>query len=96
MFADDLKVEFIDRVSIILDKTDFTESEKISSIGKLFVEFDKRNKSRQSSMYVPQPRAKRAPTEYNLFIRDKMVQLKDGFYASKVRFAVASSLWVKK
>jgi len=44
MFAEELKVEFLERVSIILDTDDLSKGEKISAIGKVFAEFEKKNK----------------------------------------------------
>lgn len=96
MFVDDLKDEFLGRVSGILERTDLTEKEKLSVIGKIFVEFEKRNKSQLSKLVVKPPKEKRELTSYNLFIKEKMGALEKDVFASKHRFKVAASLWKAK
>lgn len=95
MFVDDLKIEFLNRVETILNRDDLTEKEMIDVVGKLFVDFEKRNKSHLSKLFVPPPKEKRKPTAYNLFIKEKMGVLEDEIIPSKVRFKTASSLWKK-
>ena len=93
MFAEDLKAEFLERASIILDMDDITKAEKISAIGRLFVEFEKKNKALLKAN-IPIPiKARRKPTAYNLFIKEKMGETTDDVVPSKERFKRASMLW---
>jgi hypothetical protein len=96
MFVAELKTEFLERIEIILNREDLTDIEKKSIIGKLFVEFEKRNKSQLSKLIVPPLKEKRKPTDYNIFIREKMGELKDEIIPSKNRFKTASGLWKKR
>jgi len=95
MFVDELKVEFISRIETILNRGDLTENEMKETIGKLFVDFEKRNKAHLSKLVVPPLKAKRQPTAYNLFIKEKMNVLEGEVVPSKLRFKTASSLWKK-
>ena len=93
MFAEDLKAEFLERASIILDMDNLTKAEKISAIGRLFVEFEKKNKALFKAN-IPVPiKARRKPTTYNLFIKEKMAETTDDVIPSKERFRMASILW---
>ena len=96
MFVAELKTEFLERVEIILNREDLTEVDKKSIIGKLFVDFEKRNKSQLSKLIVPPSKEKRQPTDYNNFIKEKMGELKDDIIPSKLRFKTASGLWKKR
>lgn len=96
MFVEVLKDEFLGRVSVILERTDLTEKDKLSIIGKIFVEFEKRNKSQLSKLVVKPVKEKRELTSYNLFIKEKMGALEKDVFASKNRFKVAASLWKNK
>jgi hypothetical protein len=93
MFAEELKAEFLKRVSIILDMDDLTKVEKISAIGKVFVEFEKRNKALMKAKIPIPVKARRAPTAYNLFIKEKMGEMTTDIVPSKERFRMASMLW---
>lgn len=95
MFVAELRTEFLERVEIILNREDLTDNEKKSVIGKLFIDFEKRNKSQLSKLIVPPSKEKRQPTDYNNFIKDKMGELKDKIIPSKLRFKTASGLWKK-
>jgi|688.fasta_scaffold06307_4 hypothetical protein len=96
MFVAELKTEFLERVEIILNREDLTDVDKKSIIGKLFVDFEKRNKSQLSKLIVPPSKEKRQPTDYNNFIKEKMGELKDDIIPSKLRFKTASGLWKKR
>jgi len=96
MFVEVLKDEFLGRVSCILERDDLTEKEKVSVIGKIFVDFEKRNKSQLSKLVAKPAKEKRELTAYNLFIKEKMGALEKDVFASKNRFKVAASLWKAK
>lgn len=96
MFVAELKTEFLERVEIVLNREDLTDVDKKSIIGKLFVDFEKRNKSQLSKLIVPPSKEKRQPTDYNNFIKEKMGELKDDIIPSKLRFKTASGLWKKR
>jgi hypothetical protein len=96
MFVAELRTEFLKRVEIILNHEELTDNEKKTIIGKLFIDFEKRNKSQLSKLILPPLKNKRQPTDYNNFIKDKMVELKDDIIPSKLRFKTASGLWQKK
>lgn len=96
MFVVELRTEFLERVEIILNREDLSDVDKKSSIGKLFVEFEKRNKSQLSKLMVPPSKEKRKPTEYNIYIKEKMGELKDDIIPSKYRFKTASEMWKKR
>lgn len=96
MFVVELKTEFLERVEVILGRTDLSENDKKEIIGKLFVEFEKRNKTQLTKLVLPPIKERRKPTDYNNFIKEKMGELKDDILPSKLRFKTASSLWNKK
>ena len=96
MFVADLRTEFLERVEIILNREDLTDVDKKSIIGKLFIDFEKRNKSQLSKLIIPPSKEKRQPTEYNNFIKEKMGELKDDIIPSKIRFKSATGLWKKR
>lgn len=96
MFVAELKAEFLERVEIILNREDLTDNEKKSVIGKLFIDFEKRNKSQLTKFILPPIKDKRQPTDYNNFIKEKMGELKEDIIPSKIRFKTASSLWKKR
>lgn len=93
MFAEELKVEFLERVSIILDTDDLSKGEKISAIGKVFAEFEKKNKFLLKANIPPLVKQRRQPTAYNLFIKKKMGETMERVIPSKERFKQASMLW---
>jgi len=95
MFVSELKDEFLVRVETILNREDLTYIEKKSIIGKLFIDFEKRNKSQLSKLILPPIKEKRQLTDYNIFIKDKMNELKGEVVPSKLRFKTASSMWKK-
>jgi hypothetical protein len=95
MFVVELKEEFLVRIETILNREDLTEIEKKSVIGKLFIDFEKRNKSYLSKIILPPLKEKRKLTFYNIFIKDKMDELKNDVIPSKHRFKIASSMWKK-
>ncbi len=95
MFVVELKEEFINRVELILEREDLSEIEKKSIIGKLFIDFEKRNKTHLSKLILPPIKEKRQLTDYNIFIKDKMIELKGEVVPSKLRFKTASSMWKK-
>ena len=95
MFVPQLKDEFLERIELIINREDLTEVEMKTIIGKLFIDFEKRNKSHLSKLFVPPSKEKRKLTDYNIFIKDKMVELKGEVVPSKLRFKTASSLWKK-
>ena len=96
MFVIELRTEFLERVEIILNREDLTDTEKKSVIGKLFIDFEKRNKLLLSKLIVPASKEKRQPTDYNNFIKDKMGELKYEIIPSKLRFKTATGMWKKK
>ena len=93
MFIIELQNEFLKRVEEIINRDDLTISDKKSIIGKLFIDFEKRNKTQISKLYLPQFKEKRQATEYNLFMKNKMKELKTDIIPSKFRFKKASSMW---
>ena len=95
MFVPELKAEFLERVDVILNREDLSEIDKKSIIGKLFIDFEKRNKSKLSKLILPPLKEKRQLTKYNTFIKDKMFELKDDIIPSKLRFKTASAMWNK-
>jgi hypothetical protein len=95
MFVEELKEEFLVRVETILNREDLSDNEKKSIIGKLFIDFEKRNKSQLSKLILPPLKEKRQLTEYNNFIKNKMKELKNEVIPSKLRFKTATSMWKK-
>ena len=93
MFAEELKAEFLERVSIILEMEDLTKVEKISAIGKVFAEIEKRNKFLIKANIPLHVKQRRKPSAYNLFIKEKMGEMTDDIIPSKERFKRASMLW---
>ena len=93
MFAEELKVEFLSRVSLILEMDDLSNAEKVSAIGKVFSEIEKKNKSLELKSFVPIVKVRRQPTAYNIFIKTKMTELSTKVVPSKERFKIASKLW---
>lgn len=96
MFSTELKTEFLERVEVILNNEDLSTSDKKTIIGKLYVDFEKKNKAQLSKLVIPQIKEKRKPTEYNIFIKEKMEELKNDVIQSKFRFQKASNLWNNK
>lgn len=95
MFSEELKKEFLERIETILDNDDLSNYDKKSVIGKLFIDFEKRNKSIISNNIICPIKQKRNPTTYNIFIKEKMKELKEDVIQSKFRFKKASNLWKK-
>jgi hypothetical protein len=95
MFVEELKEEFLVRVETILNREDLSDNDKKSIIGKLFIDFEKRNKSQLSKLILPPLKEKRQLTEYNNFIKNKMKELKNEVIPSKLRFKTATSMWKK-
>ncbi len=93
MFAEELKTEFLERVSIILEMNELTKVDKISAIGKVFGEIEKKNKALIKANIPPPLKQQRTLTTYNLFIKEKMTEMADSVIPSKVRFKKASLLW---
>lgn len=95
MFSEELKKEFLERIETILDNDNLSNYDKKSIIGKLFTDFEKRNKTIISSNIICPIKQKRNPTAYNIFIKEKMQELKEDVIQSKFRFKKASNLWNK-
>lgn len=95
MFVAEVKTEFLERIEVVLNKDNLSINDKKTIIGKLFIEFEKKNKSQLIKLVVPQVKKKRVPTEYNNFIKQKMDELKEEVVQSKFRFKVASKMWQK-
>ena len=95
MFLAELKEEFICRIEEVVIRYDLTDAEKKSIIGKLFMEFEKKNKSQISKTILPPVKDKRKLTIYNKFMKEKMKELENTIVPSKLRFKEASAMWNK-
>ena len=96
MFLAELKEGFLLRIEEILIRDDLTDGDKKNIIGKLFMEFDKKNKSLISKTILPPVKEKRKLTTYNKFMQEKMKELENTIVPSKIRFKKASAMWNKE
>jgi hypothetical protein len=95
MFVAKLEEEFLCRIEEVLIRDDLTDGDKKNIIGKIFMEFEKKNKSQISKIILPPVKEKRKLTIYNKFMQEKMKELENTIIPSKLRFKKASTMWIK-
>jgi len=78
---------------ILRDDVEFTKSELCAVIAKVYVSVAKEYKISKINCVVPP--ARRKPTEYNLFIRDRIAEM-SVCEPSIVKFRKAACLWKQR
>ena len=85
------KEELIKRLSKLKnDDREYSKTELLTIIGKIYVDVYKEKKLKLPK----EPKAKKEPSAYNLFIKEQMkILLEKGIISSNERMKIASSLW---
>ena len=85
------KEELIKRLSKLKnDDREYSKTELLTIIGKIYVDVYKEKKLKLPK----EPKVKKEPSAYNLFIKEQMkILLEKGIISSNERMKIASNLW---